>query len=131
MARVTLSRIFEISKYLATKAGQELQDPLVYLSDFAELTLRNLRNGLTFADNLDCEIKRVTIRSGVETTVSTISSKRVVRITVDRAVDSTYFVIDSFGWKYNAQGAVVIKATLAGSPPASLDVPLDLVLHFG
>ncbi len=133
MARITISRIFEISKYLTTKAGQELRDPLQYLSEFAELTLRNLRNGLTFVDNLDCEVKQVTVRSGVETVVSITAnpSRRVVRLTVDRAIDGTFYVLDSFGWKYNAQGAIVIKATFAGSPPASLDIPLVIVLHFG
>jgi hypothetical protein len=133
MAKITISRIFEISKYLATKAGQELRDPLTYLSEFAEVTLRNLRNGLTFADNLDCEVKRVSVRNDLETIVSTSTSdsKRAVRITVDRAIDGTYYVVNSFGWKYNANGDIVIKATFDGTPAASLAIPLDIVIHFG
>ncbi len=37
MAKITVSRIFELSKYLATKSGQELKDALGYMSDFAEV----------------------------------------------------------------------------------------------
>ena len=53
MAKISVSKIFELSKYLATKSGQELKDALIYLSEFAEVSLRTLRNGLTFRDNFD------------------------------------------------------------------------------
>lgn len=131
MAKVTLSRIYDLSKSLATKAGKELEDPLRYLAEFAELTLRNLRNGLTFADNMDCEIKQITVKNSAETIVSVASRKRAVRITVDQAINQTYYVVTGFGWKYNNAGEIVVKISFDGSPPASLDVPVNIVIHFG
>ncbi len=131
MAKITISRLFEISQSLSTKAGQELRPALQYISEFAEVTLRNLRNGLTFADNLDCQIKRVSVRSGVETVVSIDGTKRASRVTVDKVVENTYYVVSAFGWKYNSNGDIVIKVTLDGSPPSSLDIVLDIVIHFG
>lgn len=131
MAKITESRIFEISKFLATKSGKELEGVLTYLSNFAELTLRNLRNGLTFADNMDCELKRINIRNGVETVVSIASRKRAVRVYVDRIVDTNYYSWNEFGWKFNNTGELVIKLGIAGSPPASLDIPVDITILFG
>ncbi len=130
MAKITISRIFEISQYLTTKSGQELHDALSYISEFAEVSLRNLRNGLTFEDNMSCETKRVTVRSGVETIISISSSRRASRIYIDRSVNSTYFVVTGFGWKYNTSGNIVIKVIFEGTPPSSLDIPVDIVIHF-
>lgn len=130
MAKITISRIYELSKYLGTQAGKELQDPLTYMSEFAELTLRNLRNGLTFNDNLDCVTKRVTVKNNTETIVSIASKKRAVRINIDRAIDDTFYVVTGFGWKFNTDGDVVIKVTFAGSP-GTADIPIDIIIHFG
>ncbi len=132
MAKITISRIYELSKALATKSGQELQGPLTYLSELAEVTLRNLRNGLTFADNLDCETKRIFIKNNTETIISiTSQNRRAQRIYIDRAVDQNYYVVDSFGWKYNSSGEIVVKIGFANSPPANLDITVDIVIHFG
>lgn len=131
MAKITESRIFEVSKYLATKSGKELEGVLTYLSSFAELVLRNLRNGLTFGDNLDCEIKRVTVRNAVETVVAVASKRRPVRVYLDRVLDSTFYVCDRFGWRFNNNGDLVIKCIFDGSPSPSLDIQVDITLIFG
>lgn len=131
MAKVTISRIYELSKALATKSGQELQGPLTFLSELAEVTLRNLRNNLTFTDNMDCTNRTISVRSNTETVVSIAERKRAMRIYVDRVVDDTYYIVDSFGWKFNTAGEVVIKVGFANSPPATLDITLNLVIHFG
>ena len=131
MAKITISRIFEISKALATKSGQELQGPLTYLSELAEVTLRNLRNGLTFYDNMDCTSRRVSVRTNTETVVSIAERKRAKRIYIDRVVNDTYYVYEKFGWKFNSAGEIVIKIVFAGSPDANLDIDVDLVIHFG
>lgn len=131
MAKVTLSRLFEVSKYLTTDAGKDLKDALTYLSEFVEVTTRNLRNGLTFTDNFDTTIKEVTVRPDTETIVLTGERRRVREVVVRRAVDDTYYVMDSFGWKYNTSGEVVIKVGFTGSPPSTQDVILEVMIHFG
>lgn len=131
MAKITISRLFEISQYLTTKAGQELRPALAYISEFAEVTLRNLRNGLTFSDNLDCEIKQVSVRDGVETIISIASKRRPSRIYIDRIIDNTFYVVNAYGWKFNSVGDVVIKVKFDGTPSSSLDITLNLVIFFG
>jgi hypothetical protein len=131
MAKITISRLFEISQYLTTQAGQELQGALSYLSEFAEVTLRNLRNNLTFADNMSCEIKIVSVLNNTETVVSLQSNRRPVQVLVRRSFNNTYYVIDQFGWKFNGTGQIVVKAVFSGSPSATLSIDLDLVFIFG
>jgi hypothetical protein len=131
MAKVTLSRLFEVSKYLATDAGKDLKDALVYISEFVEVTTRNLRNGLTYGDNFDTTLKQVTIKPDTEQVILSGERRRVKEVVCRRAVDATYYVIDSFGWKYNTDGDVVIKAGFTGSPPATQDIILEIMLHFG
>lgn len=131
MAKITVSRIFELSKYLATKSGQELKDALVYLSEFAEVSLRNLRNGLTFADNFDCELKTVSLRSNNETKISLASLKRPVDVKIRRVINNTYYIVDKFGWKFNSDGDIVITAVFSGSPASTLDISCELLILFG
>ena len=98
MAKVTLSRLFEVSRYLTTDAGNQLRDALVYLSEFVEVTTRNLRNGLTFGDNFDATLKTVTVRPDTEQVILTGERRRVAEVAVRRVVDDTYYIVDSFGW---------------------------------
>ena len=131
MAKVTLSRLFEVSQYLTTDAGKQLKDALTYLSEFVEVTTRNLRNGLTFVDNFDTTVKSVTVRPDIETIILTGERRRVKEVVCRRSADDTYYVISSFGWKYNSEGSIVVKVGFGSSPPATQDIKLDLMIHFG
>lgn len=62
MAKLSLSKIFELSKALTSEAGAELEEPLTFLSELGEQVLRVLKNQLTFTDNFNCEIKSVNLR---------------------------------------------------------------------
>lgn len=131
MAKVTISRLFEISKYLATKSGKELEDAFRYLSIFIEVTVRNLKNGLTFFDNFFCEIKQVSVQSGVETIVLPSNKTVVMQILVRRVIDDVYYVISDFGWNYDKNGNLIVKTTFAGSPPANTNISIELLIFFG
>ncbi len=128
--KVTVSRLFEISKYLDTDSGKELEGALSYISEFAEVTVRGLRNNLTFEDNVDCEQKRISVRHNVETIVSIATRKRPVRIYLDRAV-SQYYVTTGFGWQFNNAGQVIIKVLFDGPPPANTDINVDITIFYG
>jgi hypothetical protein len=128
--KVTISKLFELSKYLGTNAGKELEGALSYLSDFAELTVRGLTNQLTFEDNLNCEQKRISVRNNMETIVSIASRKRPTRIYIDRVI-SPYYVVTGFGWQFNAAGQVVLKCLFDGSPPTAQDISLDITIFYG
>tara|TARA_Y100001938_G_scaffold144588_1_gene219427 strand:+ start:285 stop:692 length:408 start_codon:yes stop_codon:yes gene_type:complete len=135
MAKITLSRLFEVSQYLTTDAGKELKDALVYLSEFVEVSIRNLRNGLTFVDNFDVTSKTVAVRSAAETVILSGEPKRVKEVICRRVISNTYYIVSSFGWKYNNSGDVVITIKLEDRDGVAIatttDVKLDLLIHFG
>jgi hypothetical protein len=136
MAKITISRLFEVSKYMTTDAGKELSDALQYLSEFVEVTIRNLRNGLTFTDNFNSIGKTVTVRPNNQTVVvGKDETRRVKEVVCRRVIDDKYYRLENFGWKYLASGDLVIMADFIdgdGSSPASTtDVILDLLIHFG
>lgn len=131
MAKITVSRIFELSKYLATKSGQELKDALTYISEFAEVSLRTLNKGLTFPDNFDCEIKTVTVRDGREQRISFTTKKRVASVMIRKVINDIYYEVESFGWKYAPDGNVIIIVNFTGSPASTLDITIELLILFG
>lgn len=123
--------MFEVSNYLGTKAGAELRDALVYLSEFVEVTVRNLRNGLTYVDNFDALRKQVTVREDRETAILVGSKRRVKEVQVRQVVDDEYYSLTSFGWRYTSSGDLVIKCKFDGTPPADRNITLVVLLHFG
>ncbi len=135
MAKITVSRLFEISRYLTTDAGKQLEGALRYLSEFAEVSIRTLRNGLTFADNVDCAIKTLTLPSEIVTTVAFSGSKRASYVIPVRVVDINYWVISEFGWSYDSNGNLQVFCkildTTGASPPTSWRGDLVLIILFG
>ena len=122
MAKITISRLFELSKALATDAGDALKEPLTYLADFAEQTIRNLKNGLTFSDNFACKVATLSLTSGVASVVNT-DGKTPTDILVTRVVSSANR-LDSFGWWVTDSGETKVNATFTGSPTSALTVRL-------
>jgi len=133
MAKITISRLFEVSQYLATEAGQQLSDALIYLSEFVEVITRSLRNGLNFQENLDCRIRQVALTPNTESIIFSADprDRRATQVMVRRVVDDVYYVLDSFGWKYNSLGQLVVKAGFSGSPPSSEQITVELIIFFG
>lgn len=56
MAKITISRIFEVSLIATSKAYTELQPFIDYVNGLADNTIRILRNGITLGDNVACTI---------------------------------------------------------------------------
>ncbi len=130
MAKITIARLFEVGQYLTTEAGKELSDALRYLSEFVEVTVRALRNGLTLDDNFAATIKRVSIVSGREEIIvaANTEQRRVRSIMVRQVIDDANYVVTSFGWKYDALGNVVIKCTLENDPTVA--TPIEIAILF-
>jgi hypothetical protein len=130
MAKVNISRLFEVSRYLATPAGAQLKDALEYISSFATETVRTLKQGLTFGDNFDAEIKFISVLNNVETVVMPTKKGTVSQVMIRRVVDNVYYVVDKYGWKYNPSGDVVVKIVFDGSPPSTTLVNVELLIFF-
>lgn len=128
MAQVTLSRIFEASKTLATKAGAELEDFINYSAQLAEVVLRNLRNGLTYTDNFDCVVKKISLRHGVATAVD-VGKKRPTEARVRFVYDSSYALDKPLQYYFDASGKFTVKATF--TPVPTTEIPIDLLILFG
>jgi len=56
MAKITISRIFEVSLIATSKAYTELQPFIDYVNGLADNTIRILRNGITLGDNINCSV---------------------------------------------------------------------------
>jgi len=56
VAKITISRIFEVSLIASSKAYTELQPFIDYVNSLADNTIRILRNGITLSDNVSCTI---------------------------------------------------------------------------
>jgi hypothetical protein len=56
VAKITISRIFEVSLIAASKAYTDLQPFIDYVNGLADNTIRILRNGITLTDNVSCTI---------------------------------------------------------------------------
>ena len=131
MAKVNISRLFEVSRYLTTPAGQQLKDALEYISSFSTETVRNLKQGLTFVDNFDSEVKSVSMLDSVETVIKPGKATRVTQVMIRQIIDNKYYAATSFGWKYDQAGNLVVKISFSGSPSATTSINVDLLIFYG
>lgn len=125
--KVTLTRLLETSKYIATEAGQQLADMITLLADFMDQGVRSLRNGLTFRDNFDAETKKLTLKDGVATTVAI--TKTVTGAIVTRTLSSTYSLA-TFAWYYDSNSKLTVKATFLPTPATTQAVDLEAIFLF-
>jgi hypothetical protein len=113
--KIRLSSVFELSKYLATKSGKELEEALQYISELSQQLIDGLTNKLSDEDNTNCETRDIQFISGQVTNLSPGKS-RIKEIRVRKVVDDTYYVIDKLGWNYAPNGQVNLYISLDGSP---------------
>ena len=64
MAKITISRIFEVSLIAASKAYTDMQPFVDYVNSLADNTIRILRNGVTLSDNVSCTITTQKVTPG-------------------------------------------------------------------
>ena len=126
MTKVTKSRLLETSRYIATQAGQQLQDFITYVADLAENTVRALQKGIGLDDNLDVKRLTLTVKHNVETVVNT-DGRKPIWIAVAQVLSSSVGV-DHLTWFQNTAGDYVVKIGLTTAPTGSFDV--SLVMFF-
>jgi hypothetical protein len=112
MAKLTISRIFELSKALDTEAGTQLEEPLQFLSDMAEQVLRLLRNQLTFGDNFQCIQKRIGVRHNTPTQVD-LEGRRATMVLPAQVVSPRYVLAAPVTWYYDGNGKFQVLAQLS------------------
>lgn len=122
--KITITRLLDSAKYLATEVGQAIPDFFTYMAEFVEQATRSLRNGLTFSDNFDCQVKEVKLTSGVASEVS--ATKAVTGIIPVRVVSQVHG-LESFAWWYSDNGKLTVKAVFTSVPTAPVDVVLVIL----
>jgi hypothetical protein len=117
MAKITISRIFEISLISASKAYEEMQPFVDYVNSLADNAIRILRNGITLQDNINCSI--ISQKFTPSESLTFAVSARPVGVIV---LQSDY-PVTSLVW---SQGSTdrLISATVTSSSPVAFNVKL-------
>lgn len=118
MAKITVSRLLETSRFLATKAGQELTDFITYVAEVSEQTIRALRANLTFEDNFRCFIKVANITTNVAFNIN-IDKKAPTGVFITQISNGAYGY-SAFSWQINTQGLLTVTVTLVGGTSADV-----------
>ncbi len=129
MAKITIARLLETSKLLATEAGQQLSELITYMSDLSEQVLRTLNNAVTIRDNLDAKIVTVSLKQNTDQVVNT-DGKYPVWIAPARVVSNVYG-IENFHWYINSANDVVVRAGFTASPGSNTPFDVVLVIFYG
>lgn len=111
MAKLTVSRLLEVSKLLSTEAGQQLQELITFTNDISDQTIRALRQGLTFDDNVNSKTATITLKDSTEQIVDT-GGKTPWSVTVSRVI-STVYGVGEWYWYMNNSGQLVVKIKFA------------------
>ncbi len=122
--KVTITRLLETSKYLATEAGAQLTGMIGQLADFMDQGVRALRNGLTFRDNYDCDPRTLSLKNATATVVA--STRPVTGILTPRTLSTTH-ALTSFLWYYDANSKLTVKATFLPVPTGTVDQEVILL----
>lgn len=129
----TLSRVFDTNKIIEAFArvglGQAGSDFVEYLSSFVEQALRGMRNGFTFSDNIDCEIKTVSLSTNTAQIVNLTTSRQPVGAFVTRVVSTSYY-LKGFNWYLSNTGEFTVIAEFSGPPPAGTKLDVQLIILF-
>lgn len=123
--KITISRIFETTKALATESGQELQDFINFCAQFSEITLRALRNGLTYEDNMDCEARTVAVSHGVALPLTV--PKRPKEIRCRRIINPQYALSQPLIWYFSNTGQPIIKCNFSPTPTAPVEIDIIIL----
>jgi hypothetical protein len=125
MAKITIQRIFDATKALASEAGQSLQDFINFQAQFAEITLRALRNGLTYADNMDCEIRSLKLSQNASVAINL--TKRPTEIRARRVLETSFALAQPIQWGFTANGKPFVVAVFSPVPTTPVEVEIIIL----
>lgn len=128
--KLSIPKLLDTSKLLKTKAGQELQELINYVSSTSTQIIQSLRNGLTYRDNFDCLIQTVSLSHNVPQVINRgVASKTITNVAVMQ-VFSTVTAVTSLVWYLDASGGLVVQARFLGVPEPVAPVSLVLRIEY-
>ncbi len=125
MAKLSVTRLLETSRMLATEAGKQLVELIEYVNSTSSEIIRSLRNGLTFQDNFDALVSTVEVKDDIDTAINT-NQRTPSMIIIGR--NQSGLKVDSFGWSVDTSGVVTIKVKFL--PTATSVQRLTLLIIF-
>ena len=117
MAKITISRIFEVSLIAASKAYTDMQPFVDYVNGLADNTIRILRNGITLTDNVSCTITTQKFTPG-QALQFAVNARPVGIIIL-----SSDQPVTSFVWT-NGNDTTQVSGTLTSTATAAFSVKL-------
>lgn len=131
MAKITIQRIYDAAKDLATKSGQELTNFLTFTTTAFEEVVSALKNSLSYEDNFDCKVMTVELFDDLEQQVSAAAGLKVIKEIRVRQVISAAYGIETFHWWVASDGNARVKATFTGTPPGGTRIKVVLLVLYG
>ncbi len=128
VAKVTIGKLIDTGKILATKTGKDIADFVEYMSQLADITIRNLQQGLTYRENFACQTLNVNLREGVPQVINA-DKGRPTEVRVIRFYNTSY-ALSSWVWYFDGNGRCTVKATFTGTPTATTDINLDVLILY-
>ncbi len=126
LAKLSITRFLETSRFLSTDAGKQLSDFILYVSDFAEQALRALRNGLTFADNVNCLVVNATLQHEKPQVIN--SNGRQPFLILHQTISTSTCITGLVNYQDQSNQLTVIP-TFKGAPTGNVSVVLVLIFQ--
>lgn len=117
MAKITISRIFEVSLIATSKAYTELQPFIEYVNGLADNVIRILRNGITLGDNIKCSLISQKFTPG-QTLTFAVNARPVGVIVI-----ASERPVSSFQWDYTTNDTT-ITATVTSTSAVAFTVKM-------
>jgi hypothetical protein len=120
--KITLPRIFDSSRMLATEAGKQVSELIDFCQQAFEQLIKLTRNNITFEDNIKCQVVTVTLRHNEQTVLA--STSRIKGIIPTRVFGNA---LASYTWSYNDKSQLTFTATFATATSSAVSVTLILL----
>ena len=125
--RLSISKLFDTAKVLDIFRGQNMEGLDEFVTSITELSekiITALRNNISLADNIDCEVREIFLTHNVTAAASPSPSNRrkTVRAIIPCYSSSFDNPITSFAWQYDSAGSIRIRAKFDGDPTAAQTV---------
>jgi hypothetical protein len=120
MTKINIQRTFDPSKVYETDAGKQLKDFIDSQLQVNELSLRTLRGGISFEDNMYCLVRDLELKHAEPQVIG--SDKKVSLMFAGRVFSTEFYLTAPLQWYYNDQGQLEVVARFSGTPTVALKV---------
>lgn len=128
MAKIQLSRVFDVALVATTKAYQELQPFVEFFNQLSDNVVRTLTNGISLLDNVDCKQIKLDMKDDIPTALAV--DKRVpLAVYLSRQIPSTPMVT-AFSWEITNDGAISLRVKFDTPPPTNTTINCSFIVHY-